>query len=105
MQGGKGEREASKRKGPFEDVGPVFKRLAHRWEGAGGQRNLFRRAERELRPDLAAPEGRAADFQGARAVEELGVALPAPFCGPRGEVEPPASGTKGLSLCPTSAMP
>ena len=49
---------------------------------------------------------------------EFGVALRAPFCGPSsrsalrigrqgpgGEVEPPASGTKGLSLCPTSAAP
>ena len=49
---------------------------------------------------------------------EFGVALRAPFCGPSsrsalrigrqgpgGEVEPPASGTKGLPLCPTSAAP
>ena len=49
---------------------------------------------------------------------EFGVALRAPFCGPSsrsalrigrqgpgGGIEPPASGTKGLSLCPTSAMP
>ena len=44
---------------------------------------------------------------------EFGVALRAPFCGPSsrsalrgpGGEAPPASGTKGLSLCPTSPAP
>ena len=69
------------------------------------------------RPDRAAPEGRVADFRGARTVE-FGVAPRAPFCGPSsrsalrigrqgpgGGIEPPASGTKGLSPCPTLPDP
>ena len=91
----------------------VFKGRHAAGEGpAGGVAVFVGRSESSApigqRPKGAPPPSRE------RGRFEFGVALRAPFCGPssrsalRGpgsEVEPPASGTKGLSLCPTSPAP
>ena len=67
MQGVRGK-EASKRKGPLEEGSRFSKGRRAVGMGPADNVTVFRRAERELRPDLAAPGGRVTIFRGARAV-------------------------------------